>query len=160
MNFVRMPRRAQSLRWLLLKSKRVDALIQLLCNDSRGCRVYSCGSIVRCMSKNYPTHEELVKTLEHDLRLFGTGVVSIAGLELADLRDEPEHEESLLTVTYADLRCIEEYGTPFEKTDAEYRGFGDYDTDGRDAFGNPVFCDHVPLEVAAWRNFCPEDMVR
>ena len=112
------------------------------------------------MSENYPTHEELEQTLNSDLSLYGTGVVSIAGLELADLRDEPEHEESLLTVTYADLRCLEEHGTPFEKTDAEYRGFGDYDTDGHDAFGNPVFGNQVPLEVAAWKNFGPEDMAR
>jgi len=74
----------------------------------------------------------------------------MAGLELADVCDEPEHGESLCAVSYADLRCLEESGTLFEKTDAEYQGFGDYDADGHDAFGNPVFGNQVPLEKAAW----------
>ena len=113
------------------------------------------------MSKNYPTHEDLGQTLKGNLSLYGTGVVSIAGLELADLRDEPVHGHSTMFVSLEEARDLEGTFDPFELMEAAYEGYGNADVErGVDAQGGFVFGNLVPQDRACWENFDPSDMAR
>ena len=110
------------------------------------------------MNNNHTTHEELVKTLEHDLSLYGTGVVSMAGLELVDLRDEPVHGHSTMFVSLEEARDLEGTLDPFERMEAAYQGYGNSDIErGTDAQGGLVF-GMVPTDRTAWENCDPADM--
>lgn len=96
---------------------------------------------------------DIYKTLEDKLEVYGAGARSLGHVAVDDLRGEPVHGESPLIVSLEEARDMEDPMTPFERTEAVYRGYGNPDIErGVDAFGATVFGNYVPTERTAWEN--------